>query len=371
MKKNRVFLRYIFLLLLFVVLVVVGYGSYVYLTLKTPEKEIKAAIEAMSLADKAQAKVYAATTFAEAETSYREAMLEWKKQNHRFFIWRDYSLVVAGAEQTVELCNRAVVQASKEKNMVGGQLESRLSAMRAQLERFDRKFKNLPLSKSVFEQYSKARLKYDEAASGLAMGHVYQASSVLKEAEHAMASASQKALEMAQRFFAQYPHWMLDMKKAADLSKNGRTVLLINKMDATCVVLKSGKKVNSFKTEFGKNWMGDKVRMGDKTTPEGVYQVTKKKSGTQTRYYKSLLLNYPNADDKARFALAVKQGIIPKNSHIGNLIEIHGDGGKGVNWTDGCVALSNKDMDLLYKLCEVNTPVIIIGSTQSLEEYLK
>ncbi len=371
MKKNRVFLRNMWLVLLFAGLLMVGYGTFIYLTLKTPEKEIKAALEAMSLADKAQAKVYAAKIFAEAEASYQEAMLQWKSQNAKFFIWRDYAQVAAKAKLTVELCNQALVQASKEKNMVGGQFENRLASVLAQLNRFDRKYKNLPLSKSVFEKYSKARLKYDEAASGFAMGHVYQASNTLLEAERLIAGVSQQAYEALAKFFEQYPQWMLDVKKATELSKKGRTVLLINKMDATCVVLKSGKQVETFKTEFGKNWMGDKIRMGDKATPEGIYQVLKKKRGSDTKYYKSLLLNYPNADDKARFDQAVKQGVIPKNSHIGNLIEIHGNGGKGVNWTDGCIALSNQDMDVLYRLCEVNTPVIIIGAARSLDEYLK
>jgi hypothetical protein len=48
----------------------------------------------------------------------------------------------------------------------------------------------------------------------------------------------------------------------------------------------------------------------------------------------------------------VKSGEISKKTGIGNLIEIHGDGGKGVHWTDGCVALENKEMDLVYSLSD-------------------
>lgn len=66
----------------------------------------------------------------------------------------------------------------------------------------------------------------------------------------------------------------------------------------------------------------------------------------------------------------VKSGEISRKTGIGSLIEIHGDGGKGVHWTDGCVALENKEMDVVFSQSNVNTPVIIVGSRLSLEDYL-
>ena len=107
--------------------------------------------------------------------------------------------------------------------------------------------------------------------------------------------------------------------------------------------------------------------MGDKATPEGKYHITKKKSRPQTKYHKALLINYPNDDDKARYNAGVKKGSIPKRG-IGNLIEIHGDGGKGRNWTAGCVALTDNDIDKVYELVGVGTPVTIVGSLKSLQE---
>jgi hypothetical protein len=53
------------------------------------------------------------------------------------------------------------------------------------------------------------------------------------------------------------------------------------------------------------------------------------------------------------------------------LIEIHGGGGKGIHWTDGCVALENRDMDMLYRLVPVGCPVLIVGSLHSLDEVQK
>ena len=118
---------------------------------------------------------------------------------------------------------------------------------------------------------------------------------------------------------------------------------------------------------MGPNWIGTKKYRGDKATPEGKYHVTKKKSRRQTKYYKALLINYPNDDDKVRYDANIKNGSIPKRG-IGDLIEIHGDGGRGINWTDGCVALTNSDMDRLYELVSTGTPVTIVGSLRSLQE---
>ena len=49
----------------------------------------------------------------------------------------------------------------------------------------------------------------------------------------------------------------------------------------------------------------------------------------------------------------------------GGLIEIHGEGGRGEDWTRGCVALSNRDMDDLFRRVAVGTPVTIVGAEDS------
>ena len=81
------------------------------------------------------------------------------------------------------------------------------------------------------------------------------------------------------------------------------------------------------------------------------------------------VLNAPNYLCK-EFNNMIKRGQLPSGAKIGGLIEIHGDGGKGGNWTEGCVALKNSDMDVLYKFVESGTPVTIIGSTLPLDQYV-
>ena len=86
------------------------------------------------------------------------------------------------------------------------------------------------------------------------------------------------------------------------------------------------------------------------------------KRAPQTKFNKALLINYPNDEDRMRFALGRRRGTISRGAGIGNLIEIHGDGGEGRDWTDGCVALTNEDMDRLFAHVRVGTPVTIVGT---------
>jgi lipoprotein-anchoring transpeptidase ErfK/SrfK len=59
----------------------------------------------------------------------------------------------------------------------------------------------------------------------------------------------------------------------------------------------------------------------------------------------------------------VKRGELHLRARIGGLIEIHGEGGQGRDWTNGCVALSNRDMDEVFALARVGTRVTIVGTS--------
>jgi lipoprotein-anchoring transpeptidase ErfK/SrfK len=89
-----------------------------------------------------------------------------------------------------------------------------------------------------------------------------------------------------------------------------------------------------------------------------------RKDRAATLYYKALLLDYPNADDRRAFARARRAGEVSAGTGIGGLIEIHGEGGLGRDWTKGCVALTNADIDDLFQRVDVGTPVTIVGSDE-------
>jgi len=131
-------------------------------------------------------------------------------------------------------------------------------------------------------------------------------------------------------------------------------------------VYQSGKVIRSYDAEFGPNWMAHKERTGDRATPEGNYRIVSKKERGSTIYHKAMLLDYPNAEDRVRFAAKKRKGLISRNAGIGNLIEIHGNGGKGFDWTIGCIGLRDRDIDDLYRLVGSGTRVTIVGSIEPL-----
>lgn len=121
----------------------------------------------------------------------------------------------------------------------------------------------------------------------------------------------------------------------------------------------NGKEIlKTYKVALGGEPVGAKDRQGDHKTPEGDYAVDRK--NPNSTFHKALHLSYPNAADRER---AQKLGV-----HPGGDVEIHGLGAKlgwvGSahtlhDWTDGCIAVTNEEIDEIYPLVEAGTPVEI------------
>jgi murein L,D-transpeptidase YafK len=133
--------------------------------------------------------------------------------------------------------------------------------------------------------------------------------------------------------------------------KNTIDKIVVYKKKRTLYTYRNGKKIHTFRFSLGKNGdKGNKIKAGDYRTPEGSYVIVRKKC--DDRLYRSLMISYPNAADKAR---ARANGVKP-----GGYITIHGQpkwnaDGRGDNytlahdWTEGCLAVPNSDMDTLWK----------------------
>jgi len=142
----------------------------------------------------------------------------------------------------------------------------------------------------------------------------------------------------------------------------GSTALIVDKLKRKLHVYAAGNRIATFDAELGAKGLMQKLHSGDQATPEGRYRVTEARGPGRTKYYKALLIDYPNAEDRARYAWGKKSGAVPLRAGIGNLIEIHGDGGQGRDWTNGCVALTDRDMDKVFARSRVGTPVTIVGT---------
>ncbi len=144
--------------------------------------------------------------------------------------------------------------------------------------------------------------------------------------------------------------------------RTGGCVVLVDKLRRLVIVYREGRRVAHFPAELGANGLQRKEHAGDRATPEGRYRIVQVKNASATHFYKALLLNYPNDEDRMRFALGKRRGAISARAGIGSLIEIHGNGGEGRDWTDGCIALTNEDMDRLFAYVRAGTPVTIVGT---------
>ncbi|MFP5286633.1 MAG: murein L,D-transpeptidase family protein, partial [Thermoanaerobaculia bacterium] len=151
------------------------------------------------------------------------------------------------------------------------------------------------------------------------------------------------------------------------IEESGRTggaAVIVDKLGRRCLLVSAGRTVERYTVELGRNGLSDKLYEGDRATPEGRYRVTSKRGRGQTRFHLALMLDYPTSEDRREHADGLRRGIVPRGRGPGGLIEIHGDGGLGIDWTDGCVALRNQDMDRLFAAVEVGTPVTIAGTAR-------
>ncbi|PRR80141.1 L,D-transpeptidase catalytic domain [Clostridium liquoris] len=126
-----------------------------------------------------------------------------------------------------------------------------------------------------------------------------------------------------------------------------------------------------FKIGLGRSPVGTKNKEGDNKTPEGKYYICTKNDKTKYTYFMGI--SYPNIEDAKRglnnnlidnnineqIKTAIdKKGLPPWNTPLGGAVGIHGGGAK-YDWTYGCIAVSDEDIKILWKYCNIGTPVEI------------
>jgi murein L,D-transpeptidase YafK len=147
--------------------------------------------------------------------------------------------------------------------------------------------------------------------------------------------------------------------------------IVIKKSQRQLLLFSADKLVRTYRIGLGLSPAGDKVRQGDRRTPEGEFYIFTKND--QSAFYLSLGISYPNAAHAER---GLRDGLItkaqyesimralrakktpPQNTRLGGDIYIHGNGAQS-DWTWGCAALENADMLELFKAVPVGTPVTI------------
>jgi len=135
--------------------------------------------------------------------------------------------------------------------------------------------------------------------------------------------------------------------------------VLVEKALRRLTLFQNGKPIKTYKVALGKNPVGSKVQRGDGRTPEGSYFIDGKKSNSA--FHLALHISYPNSGDKTR---AESLGVAP-----GGDILIHGlRNGLGwlgplhrlSDWTQGCIAVTNSEIEEIWKMVPNGTVVEIV-----------
>lgn len=368
-RRGRIKIRRVFIAFMaFCVLVAMVMGILLVSSAKPPVDAINQCQSEISRAREVEADKYAPHILVSAEGTCQLAMNEWKYQNDRLFFIRDYAQMLGLAREAADKAREAVELALHIKDSLQSGLSEKLEAVSHKLDHFASNYAHLPLSGTTRQNFTSAKLRYMESKEAYDRGDYQQVGINLDVASQLITKSVAEAHNYLSNYFEDLSKWRRWADETMAWSRNNNaSVIIIDKFAQKCYVYNGGKLKKEFNAELGPHWIGTKQYRGDKATPEGRYHITKKKARRDTKYYKALLISYPNDEDKARYSANVKKGNIPRRG-IGNLIEIHGGGGKGINWTDGCIALTNDDIDRLFELVSAGTPVTIVGSIRSLQE---
>ncbi|WP_155858978.1 L,D-transpeptidase family protein [Enterovibrio calviensis] len=132
----------------------------------------------------------------------------------------------------------------------------------------------------------------------------------------------------------------------------------VDKSARKMYLIQGDRILKSYSIALGANPKGHKLREGDKRTPEGQY--TLDYLNEESGFYRSIRINYPNDRDIKRAKLL---GVDP-----GGQIMIHGQKNgngphpsenRGEDWTDGCIAIANEEMDEFLRMVKLGTPIDI------------
>lgn len=140
--------------------------------------------------------------------------------------------------------------------------------------------------------------------------------------------------------------------------------ILIDKSDYKLTVLSKDIVIKEYPVVFGRNDLEDKLRQGDKRTPEGIFKMEAKYP--HNKWEKFIWINYPTSDSWIKHNKAKKEGRIPTDSKIGGEIGIHGVPygmnyliDMKYNWTLGCISMKNADLNEIFPYITRKSKIVI------------
>jgi hypothetical protein len=326
-----------------------------------PTADLNTAKANLDKAAKTGALRYSEKSYRQAEKLMKSGWMEMAYQNGKFAPFRNYRK----ADSLLTLANKTALLSLTETDSLIHALDSLSRNELRQINTDLASWRNsLDGSLVIFEAerfWSMAELSSKTSEKFIAQGEYEEARREISKARYNLSRLSTTLDDYSSDTAQKTATWRRWVQETLDETKSRNCHgLIVDKSAHKTYLVRAGNLIKTYECELGYNSAQQKLFAGDGATPEGRYFVTQVKVNGNSRFYKALLINYPNENDRHRFAQNKSKGIISSRAGIGRLIEIHGDGGRNEDWTDGCVAVTNHIMDEIVAVVGAGAPVTIV-----------
>lgn len=329
-----------------------------------PLAAYQGALESVGRARQSGAQQHAQPRFHEAEQLLHLGEVILRDKNDSWWPFESYrqvdSLLWLAAERANQAQQESISKRESDRNEISADFSSTEREYRSWSARLDDGLAPMDCQRLLTAAGSSLEL----ARELLNRQHHAEAESSIQKTNSLLAELDKRFDKYLNQSAARLEHWRADVRETREHSREtGQAAIIVDKTAHKLHLVRNGKVIKSYACDLGYSSASEKRLSGDGATPEGMYKVTEVRH--HSRYYKALLLNYPNDSDRERFRQNQREGNIPRRARIGGLIEIHGDGGLGKDWTEGCVAVSNSQMDELMSHAFKGMWVTIVRMTES------
>jgi L,D-peptidoglycan transpeptidase YkuD (ErfK/YbiS/YcfS/YnhG family) len=309
----------------------------------------------------AGAPIFASEDYTRQLSSLLAARAVLAQEEDRFRLFRDYEKVETRYKAVVTEGQLLLERIRDAKKKRGNDLSKRIVTARDQIMLLREITTTMNEGRLARRSLMRAELCLDDALQLIRKENFDQAERKVADAIAMSRGAEQILGKTVCRYLdsSQIAHWRRSVDSViSESARTGGLAIVIVKLDRQLTVYRDGKAVRTYPVGLGLNGLSDKAYSGDKATPEGRYRIARRVPNSA--YYKALLIDYPNDEDRRQFMRNKKNGLVPRGRGPGGNVEIHGGGKDGV--TEGCISLDNPEMEQVYNLAGPGTPIVIVGA---------
>ena len=240
-QKRKVILKWTIFVIIAIALTIIAVSFF---SQKPPVDIIESARKSIAEARKAEAEIYSKEELESAEIKWQEAMEEWKTNNDKNPLFRDYETALKSASDAITLAEAAKVKSVKIKAELHEYIQKTIKSLRVSLSSIESVKEILPLNHPVRKRITPVLLKLDEAESAYKRDDLITARRIIDSIDNSIAKLKDQTADLLDNYFKSYPEWVRLNEEMRQWSKTRSAVsLVVDKFSRKCIVYKSGKKI--------------------------------------------------------------------------------------------------------------------------------